>query len=102
MFIIDAQTFVYQLYAYVGVICTFIVAIILNRTLSTAHKQSIDRKLTYVFIFFIAFCCIDAIWGLIGFTVTEKTATVYEISTYLFHIFAAASSVAISMYAAHF
>ena len=90
--------FVYQLYAYVGVICAFIVGIILNRNISTAHKQSVDRKLSGVFFFFIIFCCIDALWGLIGFAVAPKSAITYEISTYLFHIFAAASSVAISLY----
>ncbi|MCQ2801436.1 MAG: ATP-binding protein [Bacilli bacterium] len=94
--------FVYQLYAYVGVICAFIVAIILNRTVSTAYKQSVDKKLTQVFIFFIIFCGIDALWGLIGFAVAPHSPITYEISTYLFHIFAAASSVAISIYAVHF
>lgn len=98
----EAQILVYKIYAYVGIICAFIVAIILNRTVSTAHKQSIDRKLTNVFIFFIAFCCIDSIWGLIGFAVAPKSPIIYEISTYLFHIFAAASSVAISIYAVHY
>ena len=98
----EAQILVYKIYAYVGIICAFIVAIILNRTVSTAHKQSIDRKLTSVFIFFIAFCCIDSIWGLIGFAVAPKSPVIYEISTYLFHIFAAASSVAISMYGVHY
>lgn len=59
----EAQILVYEIYAYVGIICAFIVGIILNRTVSTAHKQIIDKKLTSVFIFFIVFCCIDSIWG---------------------------------------
>ena len=93
---------IYMLYAYVGIICASIIAIILNRTVATAHKQSVDRKLCNVFIFFIVFCCIDALWGLIGFAFANKTPLTYEISTYLFHLFAASSSIAISIYAVHY
>lgn len=93
---------VYTLYAYTGLFCAFIIAIILNRTLTTAFKQSVDKHLVRVFIFFIIFCLIDAIWGLIGFTVYDEAPLVYEISTYLFHIFAALSSIVISIYAVHY
>ena len=93
---------IYMLYAYVGVICASIIGIILNRTKATAYKQSVDKRLTHVFIFFIIFCLVDAAWGLIGFAVAKHSPVTYEISTYFFHIFAATSSIAISIYSVHY
>ena len=93
---------IYMLYAYVGVICASIIGIILNRTKATAYKQSVDKRLTHVFIFFIIFCLVDAAWGLIGFAIAKHSPVTYEISTYFFHIFAATSSIAISIYSVHY
>lgn len=93
---------VYLLYGYVGIICSLIIAIILNRTATTAYKQSRDKKLIYVFLFFIVFCLFDAIWGFVGFLFAEKSPIIYKISTYFFHILSALSSVAISMYAVEY
>ena len=90
---------VYLLYGYVGLICCLVIAIIFNRAKSTAYKQSVDIKLSKVFIFFMVFCAIDAFWGFVGFLFASKFPTLYEISTYLFHIFSACSSFAISLYA---
>mgnify|MGYP003315319885 CR=1 FL=1 len=92
---------VYIMYAYIGVVCAFILGIVLNRTRATAFKNIIDKKLCSVFIFFIVFCFFDAFWGIVGSRMA-KVPYLYEISSYAFHLLAALSSIFISWYSAQY
>ena len=93
---------VYILYAYVGVISAFIIGTILNRTRATVYKNTIDKKLCSVFIFFIIFCFFDACWGIIGSQLAPSFPLLYIISSYAFHMLAAFSSVFCSWYAVYY
>ena len=92
---------VYLLYAYVGAVCAVVIAIILNRVKSTVYKETIDGQFCLSLLFFIAFCTVDALWGLIGSPVYGTSRTAYLISTYGFHIMAAWASFVCSAYVLH-
>ena len=89
-------------YAYVGVICCLVIAIILNRTKATKYKESVDKYLCNVFRFFIIFTLVDAFWGIVGAQIAEHVPTIYLIATYGFHLCAAISSIFIAYYAVYF
>lgn len=96
---------VYICYAYVGFVCAVIIGVILNRNLATTFKNTIDKKLTAVFIFFITFCVIDATWGIIGYVagnINSGFTNLYRVMTYMFHLMAALSSAFIAWYAVSF
>ncbi len=92
---------IYLLYAYVGVVCAVVIAIILNRVKSTVYKETIDKQFCRSLMFFIAFCTVDALWGIIGSPVYGTMRTAYIISTYGFHLMAAWASFVCSAYVLH-
>ena len=92
---------IYLLYAYVGAVCAVVIAIILNRVKSTEYKDTIDRMFCGVLMFFIAFCTVDALWGIIGSPYYFRNRTAYLISTYGFHLMAAWASFVCSAYVLH-
>lgn len=95
----DAQQLISLFYAYIGLISCLIIFIIFNRTLATKYKNMIDKRLCNVFIFFIIFCLIDSTWGFVGCFLASTSPAAYNAATYLFHSFAALSSLFISYYA---
>ena len=92
---------IYLLYAYVGVVCAVVIGIILNRVKTTEYKDTIDRRFCGALWFFIAFCCVDAAWGIIGSPFWFVNRTAYVISTYGFHFMAALASFICSAYVLH-
>ena len=94
---------IYQMYAYVGVVCAVVCAIILNRVKSTDYKESIDKVFCTALSFFIAFCAVDVFWGVIGTLAAGKGGflrVIYLLSTYGFHVMAAWASFICSNYVA--
>ncbi|MCQ2451459.1 MAG: ATP-binding protein [Clostridia bacterium] len=89
---------VYLLYAYVGAVCAGIIAIVLNRVKTTEYKETVDRNFCRALRFFIAFCLVDAAWGIIGSPYLGQNRTAYVISTYGFHFMAAWASFVCSFY----
>ena len=89
---------VYLLYAYVGAVCAGIIAIVLNRVKTTEFKETVDRNFCHALRFFIAFCLVDAAWGIIGSPYLGQNRTAYVISTYGFHFMAAWASFVCSFY----
>lgn len=89
---------VYLLYAYVGAVCAGIIAIILNRVKSTEFKETVDRNFCHALRFFIAFCLVDTLWGMIGSPYLGQNKTAFVISTYGFHFMAACASFVCSFY----
>ena len=89
---------VYLLYAYVGAVCAGIIAIILNRVKTTEFKETVDRNFCHALRFFIAFCLVDAAWGIIGSPYLGQNRTAYVLSTYGFHFMAAWASFVCSFY----
>ena len=89
---------IYLLYAYVGAVCAVVIAIILNRVRSTEYKETVDIWFCRALMFFIAFCAVDAAWGIIGSTIWFVSRTAYIISTYGFHLMAAWASFICSGY----
>ena len=89
---------VYLLYAYVGAVCAVVIAIILNRVRTTEYKDTIDKMFCHALRFFIAFCAVDAAWGIIGSPLLFTNRTAYLISTYGFHFMAAWASFVCSAY----
>lgn len=92
---------IYLLYAYVGAVCAVIIAIILNRVKSTEYRDTVDGMFCKALMFFIAFCGVDAAWGIIGSPVWFTNRTAYLISTYGFHLMAAWASFVCSAYVLH-
>ena len=93
---------IYALYACVGIVSAAFIAIIRNRTRSTAFKNTVDKVFLWIMAFFILFCLFDAAWGLIGSQVSGTSPKLYEISTYMFHFLAATSSFAVCFYGCRF
>ena len=89
---------IYLLYAYVGAVCAVIIAIILNRVTTTEYKDTVDRMFCHALRFFIAFCAVDAAWGIIGSPHLFTNRTAYLVSTYGFHFMAAWASFVCSSY----
>ena len=89
---------VYLLYAYVGVVCAGIIAIVLNRVKATEFKETVDGNFCHALRFFIAFCLVDAAWGIIGSPYLGQNRIAYVISTYGFHFMAAQASFVCSSY----
>ena len=78
--------------------CAAVIAIILNRVRSTDYKETVDGRFCHALMFFIAFCAVDAMWGLIGSPVWFVSRMAYVISTYGFHLMAAWASFICSGY----
>ncbi len=92
---------IYLLYAYVGAVCAVVIAIILNRVKSTEYKETIDGMFCKALLFFIAFCAVDALWGIIGSPHFFRSRVAYVISSYGFHLMAAWASFVCSTYVLH-
>ena len=92
---------IYLLYAYIGGVCAAVIAIVLNRVLSTEYKETIDVMFCRALEFFIAFCVVDAVWGIIGTKAHASNRIAYVISTYGFHLMAAWASFVCSAYVLH-
>ncbi len=92
---------IYLLYAYVGAVCAVVIAIILNRVRSTEYKETVDGMFCKALMFFIAFCAVDAVWGLVGSPTGFVNRTAYLLSTYGFHLMAAWASFVCSAYVLH-
>lgn len=92
---------IYLLYAYVGIVCAGVIAMILNRVRSTEYKKTVDAKFCGALAFFVAFCIVDTAWGIIGSPTHYVNQTAYLLSTYGFHIMAAWASFVCSAYVLH-
>lgn len=90
------------LYAITAGVGGITIYVILNRILSTEHKELIDRKLVNLLIFFCAFCTVDMIWGLLSSNLLIKSQLIYTIFTYGFHLGAALSAFLWAGYVMHF
>ena len=88
---------IYLLYAYIGAFCAVVIAIVRNRVKSTEYKETVDAMFCKALLFFIAFCAVDAVWGIIG-TQAAGHRIAYVLSTYGFHIMAAWASFVCSAY----
>ncbi len=93
---------VYIMYAYSGIICAAVIAIIRNRVRTTKFKETVDKPFCHVLTFFICFCLVDAFWGFIGSPNTPVHRMLFIISTYGFHTMAATSALMCSYYCAKY
>ncbi len=93
---------VYIMYAYSGIICAAVIAIIRNRVRTTKFKETIDKPFCQVLTFFICFCLVDAFWGFIGSPNTPVYRMLFIITTYGFHSMAATSALMCSYYCAKY
>lgn len=80
------------LYAITAGVGALVIAVILNRLLSTEYKELIDRKLVNLCRFLLAFCIADMIWGVLSSRLFIISQFWYTISTYSFHLGAALSA----------
>ena len=80
------------MYAIVAFVCVLMDLIVLNRTRSTAYKDTIDRHFCKMLYFFIGFSLVDGIWGLFMSRTLGQNALGFEIFTYGFHGMAALSA----------
>lgn len=78
------------------------IAIILNRILSTEHKELIDRRLVRLLEFLLAFCIVDMIWGILTSRLLIIDQLIYTIFTYAFHLGAALSAFLWAGYVIHY
>ena len=80
------------MYAIVAFVCAMMDAIVLNRTRSTAYKETIDEDFCNMLYFFIGFSLVDGIWGLFMSRTLGQNALGFEIFSYGFHGMAALSA----------
>ena len=80
------------MYAIVAFVCVLMDLIVLNRTRSTAYKETIDRRFCAMLYFFIGFSLVDGIWGLFMSRTLGQNALGFEIFSYGFHAMAALSA----------
>ena len=90
------------LYAITAGVASLAISVILNRLTATEYKQCVDRKLAGLFKFLLAFCIADMIWGLLTSRLIIVNRTLYTISTYSFHLFAAFSAFLWAGYVIHY
>ncbi len=90
------------LYAIVAFVCVAVSAILLDRTISTQFKETVDNSFCYMLIFVIAFSIVDGIWGIYFSNAIATSRLGYIIFTYGFHIMAAWSAFWWFGYAIHF
>lgn len=93
---------VYIMYAYSGLICAIVIGIIRNRARITKFKETIDKPLCRVMMFFICFCLVDSFWGVVGSSNTPAYRMLYIVSTYGFHTMSALSALMCSYYCAKY
>lgn len=98
----DPQRLLSLFYFITGLVCCLITIIVLNRVKATKYKETVDKGLCNILIFFIAFTLVDALWGFVGAYLASKAYISYTIATYLFHIFAAFSGFFVSLYAVNY
>lgn len=90
------------LYAITAGVGGLTIGVVLNRLLATVHKEIVDYKLVNLLSFFIAFCTIDMIWGLLSSRLFINNVLVYSVFTYGFHSFAAISAFLWAGYVIHY
>lgn len=93
---------IYIMYAYSGLICAIVIGIIRNRARITKFKETIDKPLCRVMMFFICFCLVDSFWGVVGSSNTPAYRMLYIVSTYGFHTMSALSALMCSYYCAKY
>lgn len=97
---------IYLLYSSIGLVAALLIAITLNRVRSSQYRETIDFRFCHILYFFIAFCLVDAAWGIVGSPVIleDRAAAriAYVISTYGFHIMAAWSAFMLSYYGVYY
>ena len=89
-------------YGVVAAICAIVIAILLNRTVSTKYKKTIDKQFVNLLNFFILFCFIDSIWGFFSSRAVLVNYWGMTIFSYGFHLFSAISAFVWLNYIAHF
>ena len=87
--------FVYFMFA---LFCAMVIGMTINRTQASEYEEVIDRPFCRLLYFFMAFCTVDAIWGLLTSATTKNSQFWYTIFTYGFHFMSALSAVAWSEY----
>ena len=86
-----AEMSVGLMYSIVAFLGSLIIGIILERTLSTKYKETIDPRFIVLLGFFIAFTLVDGTWGLF-FSEIIHNELGYKILTYGFHTMSAFSA----------
>lgn len=80
------------LYAITSGVGALTIGVVLNRLVTTEHKELVDKKLAFLMKFLLCFCMADMIWGILTSRLVLINQVVYTISTYLFHLGAALSA----------
>ena len=52
------------MYTITAFVCFMMIALIYNRVLATTYKETVDRHFCILLLFFLAFCFVDAVWGM--------------------------------------
>ena len=86
-----AEMSVGLMYSIVAFLGSLIIGIILERTLSTKYRETIDPRFIVLLGFFIAFTLVDGTWGLF-FSEIIHNELGYKILTYGFHTMSAFSA----------
>ena len=90
------------LYALVAFFCVIVNGMLLNRTLASKYKESIDKNYCVLLVFFILFSLVDGIWGLFASDMLMISYKGFWISTYGFHFMASLSAFVWSGYLVHY
>lgn len=80
------------LYAIVAGVAMLVEGVVLNRILTTGYKDTIDRPLTKLLVFFMLFSFVDMTWGFLMSTEMIVYLPGYIGFTYAFHLCAALSA----------
>ena len=90
------------MYAIVAFVCVVISSVLLNRTVATPYKETIDNQFVKMITFVITFSIIDGIWGIFFSSAIPTPLLGYKIFTYAFHTMAAWSAYVWFGYAIYF
>ncbi|MCI5857616.1 MAG: diguanylate cyclase [Agathobacter sp.] len=80
------------IYMITAFVCLLQILSILNRTVATEYKETIDHDFTHMLAFFAVFCSVDALWGLLDAKDFFASAGFFAFSTYIYHLMAALSA----------
>ena len=74
-----------HVYAVTALLSVLQLLLILNRTIRTKYRETIDRDFCNLLLFFLTFCIVDALWGFCDARGSLVTPWLFKIVTFLYH-----------------
>jgi len=75
-----------QIYALIALVSIFQLTLIINRSVHTKHKETIDHPFLELLVFFILFSIVDCLWGICDSGVFKVSSNFFTLVTYAYHI----------------